>query len=326
LLELINSILDLSKIEAGKMHLEIKPVNLNEMVHEVSSLFRLQAHRKGLSLEVESHSLPEEIYTDATRLQQVVSNLISNAIKFTEQGGIFVKAWASKNDSGEEIYHISVEDSGIGIAPEKVDDVFLAFTQADSTTTRKFGGTGLGLAISKRIVEMLGGEIFVESVEGQGSTFSFNFRDLSDLGEYPATTSVKGAKQSNLDFEETMSVLIAEDDPINYKLISKLLGRFQITPDWAKNGRQAVEMAGKKNYDLILMDLQMPVVDGFAAVREILKECEGKAPYIAALTANVLGESREACKKCGMNDFLAKPISGDELKTALLRFKKARQA
>jgi signal transduction histidine kinase/ActR/RegA family two-component response regulator len=327
LLELINSILDLSKIEAGKMHLEVKQVNLNEMVHEVSSLFKLQAQRKGLSLEVETFSLPEEIYTDATRLQQVVSNLISNALKFTEQGSISVNAWADKDSSGQEIYHISVQDTGIGIARDKLDDVFLAFTQADSSTTRKFGGTGLGLAISKRIVEMLGGEISVDSVEGQGSNFSFSFRNLLDLREDLVTPGVKGGTSPNLDFDERLSVLIAEDDPTNYKLTKKLLSRFNITPDWAKNGRQAVEMAQQKDYDLIFMDLQMPVLDGFAATREILKSDEGrKKPYITALTANVLGESRKACKSSGMDDFLAKPVSGDDLKAALFRFKKAVQA
>jgi signal transduction histidine kinase/ActR/RegA family two-component response regulator len=326
LLELINSILDLSKIEAGKMHLEVKPVNLNEMIHEVSSLFKLQAHRKGLSLEVETYGLPEKVFTDATRLQQVVSNLISNALKFTEKGNISVRAWSSKGSDGE-IYHVSVHDTGIGIARDKLDDVFLAFTQADSSTTRRFGGTGLGLAISKRIVEMLGGEISVESVEGQGSHFSFSFRDLSGFGEDLGRPGLAQSPEQQLDFEEGLSVLIAEDDPTNYKLTRKLLARFQITPDWAKNGRQAVEMAGEKHYDLIFMDLQMPVLDGYAAAREILKlDPSGKTPYITALTANVLGESREACKNSGMNDFLAKPVSGDDLKLALTRFKKASHA
>lgn len=327
LLELINSILDLSKIEAGKMHLEVKPVNLDEMVHEAASLFRLQAHRKGLTLEVETGSLPEKVYTDATRLQQVVANLISNALKFTEKGGIRVKAWAGKNNlKGEEMYHISVQDTGIGISRDKVDDVFLAFTQADSSTTRKFGGTGLGLAISKRIVEMLGGAISVETISGEGSTFSFSFRNLSDLHENLSGMGASDVALAELSLGDSLAVLIAEDDPTNYKLIKKLLGRYQITPDWAKNGREAVEMAGQKDYHLILMDLQMPVLDGFSAAREILKDCEGrKAPYISALTANVLGESREACKKSGMKDFMAKPVSGDDLKAALLRFSKAAQ-
>lgn len=321
LLELINSILDLSKIEAGKMHLEVKAVNLNELVHEVSSLFKLQAVRKGLSLEVQTDALPEETYTDATRLQQVVSNLISNALKFTEEGGICVKAWTSANDT---MHYISVRDTGIGIASEKVDDVFLAFTQADSSTTRKFGGTGLGLAISKRIVEMLGGEISVESEAGKGSTFTFSFRNLSHLCEDTAASGTGEAGLLPREFGESLAVLVAEDDPTNYKLIKKLLSRFQITPDWAKNGKQAVEMVSQKHYHLILMDLQMPVLDGVAAARAILEKYEsGRAPYISALTANVLGESREACKQSGMSDFLAKPVSSDDLKAALLRFKRA---
>ncbi|HKK17718.1 MAG TPA: ATP-binding protein [Opitutales bacterium] len=329
LLELINSILDLSKIEAGKMHLEVKPVNLSEMVQQVSSLFKVQAHRKGLSLQVETApSLPGTIYTDATRLQQVVGNLISNALKFTEQGGILVKAWGEWDEAeGGEVYRISVQDTGIGIAADKIDDVFLAFTQADSSTTRRFGGTGLGLAISKRIVEMLGGEIMVESVAGRGSTFSFSFRNLSDLCEHSPGNDGNESASLESDFAGRLSVLVAEDDPTNYKLTRKLLERLQITPDWATNGRRAVEMAKEKNYDLILMDLQMPELDGFAAAREILSGVDGqKAPFITALTANVLGESREACKNSGMKDFLPKPVSGDELKAALLRFKKATRA
>lgn len=328
LLELINSILDLSKIEAGKMNLEVKPVNLDDLVHEVSSLFKLQAHRKGLSLEVEiASSLPDTIYTDVTRLQQVVSNLISNALKFTDEGGITVKLWADKDSSkGEDIFCISVEDTGIGIAEDKLEDVFLAFTQADSSTTRKFGGTGLGLAICKRIVEMLGGEISVESVKGKGSTFSFYFRDFSEFCEDAAESEGAGVAPAELNFQNDFAVLVVEDDPTNFKLTQKLLGRQNISPDWAKNGRQAVEMSDEKKYDLILMDLQMPVLDGYAATRQILEASTGRpAPYIAALTANALGESREACKNAGMRDFLAKPISGDELKSALVRCKKANQ-
>lgn len=326
LLDLINSILDLSKIEAGKMHLEVNPVNLNETVHEVSSLFKLHAQRKGLSLEVDvSPTVPETAYTDATRLQQVLNNLISNALKFTEEGSIHVKVWQEKT-AKEELFHISVRDTGIGISEDKLEDVFLAFTQADSSTTRKFGGTGLGLAISKRLVEMLGGNIYAESVDGDGSVFHFYIRNMSELYEDSTSLDNENDASEILDIDHELKVLVAEDDPTNFKLTTKLLSRLKITPDWAKNGQQAVNMAEEKNYDLIFMDLQMPVLDGFAAARQILQaSSEENTPYIAALTANALGESREACKDAGIKDFLAKPVSGDDLKAALIRFKKLTQ-
>lgn len=272
-------------------------------------------------------SIPEIVFTDATRLHQVLNNLISNALKFTEEGSIEVKAWCGSS-GGDDLYHISVRDTGIGIARDKLEDVFVAFTQADSSTTRKYGGTGLGLAISKRLVEMLEGEISVESVEGKGSAFSFSFRDLAHLYEGDDDASVsEDMANKGFDFEGALNVLVAEDDPANFKLTSKLLKRLNITPDWAKNGRQAVKMTGEKNYHLILMDLQMPELDGYSAAREILEAAgEGEEPYIAALTANALGESRQHCEEAGMKDFLSKPVSGEDIRAALIRYRKATQA
>ncbi|MEO0509858.1 MAG: ATP-binding protein [Verrucomicrobiota bacterium] len=325
LLELINGILDLSKIEAGKMHLEVNRVNLAEMIQEVTGLFELNAERRGISLSIELYSsLPKFVHTDGTRLQQVLNNLISNAVKFTHEGMIYVKAWATKDVGGHLLYYISVEDSGIGIAKDKQRDVFLAFTQADSSTTRQYGGTGLGLAICSRIVEMLGGTIELDSTLGKGSTFTFSFCDLDDLILKPESSDKDSSVNLPLDVEKGLAVLVAEDDPTNFKLTSKLLGRHGLIPDWAKDGRQAVDMALGKDYDLILMDLQMPDLDGVAASREIRAAYDGRdQPYIAALTANALGESREACMEAGMEDFITKPISSADMKAALFRFKNA---
>jgi len=323
LLELINNILDLSKIEAGKMSIDSQPIDVGDLIYESCALFRIQAQRKGLELNVEvSPELPEAIFSDPTRLQQVLSNLISNAIKFTDSGGITVRGGLKKEKEGsDELVFISISDTGIGIAEDKLNDVFMPFTQADSSTTRKYGGTGLGLAICKRIAEVLGGAICVESVVGKGSTFSFTFRDLSELHKGDAE-AIEGETPTALQVDAGLSILVAEDDPTNFKLISKLLGRFGLSPDWAKNGRQAVEMYHGGDYDLVLMDLQMPELDGYSAAREIAAIARGgRPPYIVALTANVLSESREACREAGMRDFLAKPISGEELKAFLVRFR-----
>lgn len=324
LLGLINEILDLSKIEAGKVHLEVKAVDLEQIVHDVTSTFTLPAQRKGVSVDVEvSEELQGKIvYSDRTRLQQLLNNLLSNAVKFTSEGSVRIKVW--RDDRGESQgprYYISVTDTGIGIPEDKQEDVFLAFTQADSSTTRKFGGTGLGLAICQRIVEMLGGDISVTSQLGVGSTFTFYFRDAGGDGQ--KQESVDGAMMEELIFNPPPRILVAEDDEANYNLTRKILNRLGVVADWAKDGRAAVARAKEVQYDLILMDLQMPEIDGVEATYAIREHYAGREqPYIAALTANALGESREACKKAGMQDFVTKPVCTDAIKAALLKFKR----
>lgn len=324
LLQLINDILDLSKIEAGKVHLELGTLNLEEIALEVTSLFKLSAQRKGVDLRVQvDASVPRTIRSDRTRIQQVLNNLVSNAVKFTENGEICVNFWSELEppDSGKRRHYISVRDSGIGIPEEKQEDVFLAFTQADSSTTRKYGGTGLGLAISRRIVEMLGGEISVESQYGQGATFTLYIveADASSTSEELSDEEIVDTEELHLN--PPPNVLITEDDPNNHKLTSKILGRYGLSAKWAKNGREAVDIVRASRIDLIFMDLQMPELDGIAATYEIRETLPQNAqPYIIALTANALGETREACRDAGMNDFVTKPVAMEDIRLALLRY------
>ncbi|MEM8868221.1 MAG: ATP-binding protein [Verrucomicrobiota bacterium] len=322
LLDLINDILDLSKIEAGKVNMEVSAVHLEELVHEVTSVFKLNAIENGVEIELEvaKEFMERRIYSDRTRLYQVLNNLISNAVKFTQEGEIRVRVWSEDHGEkeGDRIY-MSVSDTGVGIPEDKQEDVFLAFTQADSSTTRKYGGTGLGLAICKRIVEILGGEITVDSRSGGGTTFTLFIRDkkAKDRG-------IDAAMASNIDLkvDEPLRILVAEDDPTNYKLTEKILSRLGLKTVWAKDGQEAVDQVRENEFDVIFMDLQMPELDGIEATYEIRKLCQGgNQPYIAALTANALRESRQASTDAGMNDFVTKPVSGDSVKAALLRFR-----
>jgi signal transduction histidine kinase/ActR/RegA family two-component response regulator len=324
LLELINDILDLSKIEAGKVNLELGSVCLPEVVEEVTSLFTLTAQKNGVEMRVDvDASVPAVIYSDRTRLQQVLNNLVSNAVKFTSSGEISVRVWSIhvEGERSRRRHYISVSDTGIGIPDDKQEDVFLAFTQADSSTTRQYGGTGLGLAISRRIVEMLGGEISVESEFGQGTTFTLFIEDVEYSSETAELAKNEALTTLDLQFETIPKLLVVEDDPTNHKLTTKILERFGLLADWAKNGREAVDMALSNEYDLIFMDLQMPELDGIEATYEIRDQLPVREqPYIVALTANALGETREACQDAGMNDFVTKPVTMEELRLALIRF------
>lgn len=328
LLDLINEILDLSKIESGKVQLDISLVDLCDTITEVVSLFRGNADRKGIALHVDfSDEVRAAVCSDRTRLQQLLNNLLSNAVKFTSEGEIRVRAWLEDNGEADgPRYYISVSDTGVGIPEDKLDDVFLAFTQADSSTTRKFGGTGLGLAICNRIVEMLGGEISVVSRVGSGSTFTFYFRSWAD--HMQDALEDQHAAEQTLSLATSTRVLVVEDDLMNFKLTQKILARYGLHPVWARDGHEAIRQVEALDYDLIFMDLQMPDMDGIEATYTIREMCvKGAQPYISALTANALGESRDACEMAGMQDFVTKPVSGDSLKAALLRYQvyRARQ-
>ncbi|MGB0257791.1 MAG: ATP-binding protein, partial [Coraliomargarita sp.] len=325
LLELINDILDLSKVESGKTNLNVAPIQLGEVVREVASVFRLALKKRGIELSVNVASdANTQIYSDAIRLQQLLNNLIGNASKFTSAGKVDVKVWTEDHrEQGGLRYYVSVQDTGIGIPKEKLEDIFLAFTQADSSTTRKFGGTGLGLAICKRLVELMGGDIQVKSQLGVGSLFTFYIRDFgsSSVEQLAKAPSAHPKPQIDASFR----ILVVEDDPTNYKLIEKILARLDLTPDWAKNGHEAVQAVEAQRYDFVFMDLQMPEMDGLGATTKILKGSEGEGiPYIAALTANALGGSRDDCFRLGMNDFVTKPVTRDSIHAALLRYQEHR--
>ncbi|MBM7868332.1 PAS domain-containing protein [Heliobacterium gestii] len=335
LLSILNDILDISKIEAGRMNLEILDFNLADSIDELVKMLAPRAKEKGLSFAVTlDPRLRRLVRGDPLRLQQVLFNLIGNAIKFTDQGSVRVEATvASETDSSLTIY-FSVCDSGIGIDPDTLSTLFTPFSQADLSTTRRFGGTGLGLSISKRLVEMMGGHIGVESALGQGSTFWFSLPlkpsvRPTDLARpvpcaallSPAAPQVAPARQAPL---PNLPILLAEDNETNQKLIRLLLGRLGLTAvDIVSDGRQAVEAALSREYRLILMDFRMPAMDGLEATREIRRrereQCRRTTPIIA-LTANALGDDREKCLAAGMNDYLTKPIHLERFHRLLERY------
>ncbi|SFX43687.1 hybrid sensor histidine kinase/response regulator [Marinospirillum alkaliphilum] len=303
LLGLVNDILDFSKIEAGKMTLENLPLDLNRLTLQLQATFRNEAARKGLLLVTQvDPALSQWVSGDALRLQQILNNLLSNAFKFTEQGQITL-ALALANTGR---LRISVTDTGIGIAPEAAQQLFQSFTQADSTTSRKYGGTGLGLKISKELVELMHGQMDFSSQPGQGSTFWL------EIPYHPCQPPQRSQDQAlQTPHWPDKKLLLVEDNTVNQLLAVKLLSKFGIKPDLAVNGEEAVKLAGKQAYDLILMDCQMPVMDGYTATRSL--RASGYYHPIIALTANASTEDRDLCHAAGMDDFLAKPYRMESL-------------
>ncbi|MEL6841770.1 MAG: ATP-binding protein [Bacteroidota bacterium] len=446
LLGIINDILDFSKIESGHMEVEQAPIYLRGLIEETLSLFAAQSTASGVELlyHIDSH-LPLGIMGDALRLKQVLSNLVSNALKFTKDGHVAVRVFAQPSTSFDEAFQLSfsIVDTGIGISEDKQTGLFDAFMQADSSTTRKYGGTGLGLTISRRLVNLMGGDISVASQLGQGSTFTFTIAtfscpspvDLSQMPKLPAGKKVviitdlplrqqmlkewfatrkvqtvlidsvekaisqnpgdaivlddrvhtnanwpgflawkkdtplvwlvnngtdlssevraltdhilhkpvrccamdkaleevlsdpigSQAKQSAISAEQTrfaerfpLKILVAEDNAVNQKLIFRILHKFGYEADLVSNGKDAVTTALQKDYDVILMDIQMPVLDGLSATQEILaNHPKGKLPKIVALTANAMQGDREKYEAAGMNAYISKPFKMEELKNVL---------
>jgi PAS domain S-box-containing protein len=308
LLAIINDILDLSKIEAGKLTLERRPVELARLADKVSALYATTAEGKGLALRV---SAPAGLWVEAddVRLSQVIGNLVSNAIKFTEQGGVELTIEAEEPRKGRRVVEIRVKDSGIGIPADRLSAVFESFVQADGSTTRRFGGTGLGLTISKRLVEVAGGTLSLESVVGEGSTFTVRL-NLA-VAQPPAVKAVVAVTAP----KRGLRVLLAEDNLVNQKVATMQLGRLGCEVVVAENGQDAVRLACEGDFDLVLMDLQMPILDGLSATRAI--RTRGVDVPIVALTANVYDEHRQACLDAGMNGHLAKPFRAEELRAAL---------
>jgi len=333
LLALINDILDFSKIEAGRFDLHPEPVHLLPLLNEVTDMFAPKAAEKHLTFTLETTpDLPDTIVIDRLRLRQVLVNLIGNAVKFTTQGSVMVKVTLAPGIPASPTsgaLAIAISDTGIGITESQRDRLFKPFSQVDSSTTRNYGGTGLGLAISDRIVRMLGGQINLESIPEKGSTFSFTVN-----GEFicaqPAPVRTLAADNAPVEppviTPQTLRILIAEDHPINREFISLILESRGYQPDLAENGRLALEAALRQPYDLVLMDLQMPVMDGFQATREILSQQSGtRPPAIYALTANVYPEDRQRATEAGMLGFLAKPVNTQELFTVIDKITKLKQ-
>jgi CheY-like chemotaxis protein len=318
-LTILNDVLDFSKIEAGRLDLNPMDFPLHQCVAETCKMLRVGAQERGLALEWQAApDVPENVVGDPDRLRQVLYNLLGNAIKFTSKGGVYLTVEAEPSPDGTVLRFV-VRDTGIGIANEKQQLIFEAFRQADGSTTRKYGGTGLGLAICSRLVEMMGGSIRVESVMGQGSTFVFTVRfGIASSAASPRpieSVSLKnmleavGTSGGNAP-HASLSILLAEDNPVNQRLAMRLLERRGHRVKLASSGREAIESAEHENFDLILMDLQMPDMDGLEAtgmIREREKQRGGRTP-IVALTAHTMKGDRERCLAAGMDNYINKPI------------------
>ena len=319
LMALINDILDLSKIEAGKMEMTQEKVSPFALVEDVAKILRGKAQDKGVALEtVYDSALPAEIMTDEVRVRQVITNLVGNAIKFTTTGSVRVSAKLTER-SGEQRLEFSIIDSGIGMTPQQLQKIFDPFVQADSSVTRKFGGTGLGLAISKRIVESLGGQITANSQPDVGSTFTFwikvgdiSQQPLLDLQDFHQSVSESRTKQvESITRLPAGRILIVDDGIANRRLFKLILEKAGCTVEEAENGQQGVEKATEGPFDVVLMDMQMPVMDGYQATAALRKA--GYQKPIVALTANAMTGDRELCISAGCDDFLAKPVNIDDM-------------
>lgn len=322
LLGLLNDILDLSKVEAGKIHLEDIEFHLPNVAKSVAKGLSVLAEKKNLKLLLDiDEKVPELIMGDPVRLRQVLINLINNAIKFTDRGKIILHISLKSVKAGHAELLFGVEDEGIGIPRDKHEHVFELFTQADSSTTRRYGGTGLGLAICKRLVEMMGGRIWVESEEGKGSTFFFT-ANLKTVGSVKSSkskaepeVSAKQASEEKLDaLLKDLNVLLAEDNEVNQKITSRILEKKGCLVTTAVNGREVLDLLDNKNFDVVLMDANMPILDGLEATKIIRKneQTTGKHMPIIALTARVMEDDKKKLIEVGMDGYVAKPI--DRLK------------
>lgn len=321
LLELIGDILDFSKIEAGKLDVDIIECSLGKLCARVESPMRSAAIGKGLKFGfTEDGVLPGRIRTDPARLSQCLANLLNNAVKFTEKGHVYVHVSLHRID-GEPCIRFDVEDTGIGIPPEKQEAIFESFTQADGCTTRRFGGSGLGLAITKRLAKLLGGTLSLTSEEGKGSVFSLTIPAGVDVTEQPSLGEHEFDEESRMeragaaepDGEDKFSgrVLVAEDTVTNQKLVKLLLERMGLEVTTAADGAEAVEKALAESFDLIFMDIQMPNMNGYEAARALRRE--GLRTPIIALTANAMKADDKKCIEAGCDDYLSKPINTDSL-------------
>jgi len=317
LLRLLNDVLDLSKIEAGKLHIENVPFSLPELIQEVLKLWEPGARQKGLRTSGQiSADLPPQVIGDPVRLRQILFNLIDNAIKFTEQGQVIVTA-ALDSRAGDDVrVHFAVHDTGIGIPDHKLASIFEAFSQADSSTSRRYGGTGLGLTISAQLVTLLDGRLWVESHVGAGSVFHFCL-DLKVSDAAPADQDKPSRRRAPLRAKNRLRILVADDNPANRLLAARILEKRGHVVLQARDGREALTAAEREPLDIVVMDAQMPEMDGLQVARQIRmreKSTQTHLPIIA-LTASAMSGDRERCLAAGMDGYISKPIDAQELLT-----------
>ncbi|MDL2210136.1 response regulator [Desulfovibrio sp. OttesenSCG-928-O18] len=321
LLGIINDILDFSKIEANKMDIVNHSFRLSGVLWSVYDLIHVKAEEKGLTLEFSvADNVPDVLEGDSLRLGQVCINLCSNALKFTEKGSVTLKvALESKTEAGIRLL-FTVRDTGIGMDAEALRSIFESFAQADGSTTRKYGGTGLGLSISRSLARMMGGDIWVESEPGKGSAFFFTV--LMQQGSENAIAEEKAAAGQEGPLPFPLRVLLAEDNEINQEIAVSVLEGMGATPTVAANGAEALQLWENGAFDLVLMDIQMPVMDGLAATRRIRERGDERSRLvpIIAMTANAMSGDREKSLEAGMNDHITKPLNVDELRSALVRW------
>jgi signal transduction histidine kinase/CheY-like chemotaxis protein len=322
LLAIVNDVLDFNKIESGKVVFENIRFNLAELMHNICGGQIIKANEKGLifKLKIDDVLRNKTVIGDPTRVTQIIFNLVSNAIKFTRQGYVEVKVNVVEDRHNQVVIRFSVKDSGIGIERDNLKAIFEPFTQESITTTRKYGGTGLGLAIVKRLLELRGVQMHVVSKPGQGSEFSFNL-DLPVATEKLEEPAVQASVE--LDSEQDMNslhILVAEDNMVNTMLMKKFFSKWKVQSSFAENGERAVEMMQYGNFDIVLMDLQMPVLNGFDAAIEIRKMADTQKASIPiiALTASALTDIREKVFSAGMNDYVSKPFKPEELKEKII--------
>jgi signal transduction histidine kinase/CheY-like chemotaxis protein/HPt (histidine-containing phosphotransfer) domain-containing protein len=323
LLKLINDILDLSKIDAGKLELEEINFNLHSLIKTTVKAFAAEADRKGLLLRCDiDGKIPSQVKGDPVRLRQVITNLLGNGFKFTEKGSIAVEALGQKEDEDSITVRFSVTDTGIGIPPEKIGDIFDIFTQADGSMARRYGGSGLGLSISKKLIEMMGGSIWVESEPGRGSAFYFTARLKKGEGiEEPLI--YEGMEALEARAPAALRLLLVEDNPINQKLAVRLLEKRGHSVSVADNGMEAMEKLSRWDFDLVLMDIQMPEMDGFEttqAIRSPSSSARDRNIPIIAMTAHAMKGDMEKCIEAGMNDYISKPLDRYDLLNKVERF------
>ena len=318
LLAIINDILDLSKIEAGMMRIEEAPFSIRELIHTVESMFRNKTKEKGLLLRIYVEpTIPDTLLGDATRLIQVLVNLMGNALKFTSTGEILLNVSTQKNDHEFTHLNFQIIDTGIGIENEKLEKIFERFSQAEDSTTRKYGGTGLGLSIVREIIYLQNGLVKVESEPGTGTSVSFTIPyKIATTQSIPLSYEEKNMPQH---FSKNNKVLIVEDNKINQELLNFIFTQWNIGYTIASNGQEAIELLKKDHFDLVLMDIQMPEMDGYTATKEIRQALKLDIPIIA-MTAHTMEGEREKCLSYGMNEHISKPIRENHLYRMITHF------